>query len=71
VLTYRKAATLSLLFPPTGIPAMMHSLRAARLAREGEIESARHEGERARDWSWYSVGFGLSVYIVAFLAWLL
>ena len=71
MLTYRKAATLSLLFPPTGIPAMVHSVRAGRLAREGEIESARHEGERARDWSWYSVGFGLSVYIVAFLAWLL
>ncbi len=50
---------------------MVHSVRAARLAREGEIESARREGERARDWSWYAVGIGLSVYIVAFLAWLL
>jgi len=38
VLTYRKAATLALLFPPAGIPAMMHSVRAGRLAREGEIE---------------------------------
>jgi polar amino acid transport system permease protein len=71
VLTYRKAATLALLFPPAGIPSMVHSIRAARLAREGEIESARREGERARDWSWYAVGIGLSVYIVAFLAWLL
>ena len=50
---------------------MIHSVRASRLAREGEIESARREGERARDWSWYAVGIGLSVYIVAFLAWLL
>ena len=50
---------------------MVHSVRAARLAREGEIESARREGERARDWSWYAVGIGLSVYIVAFLVWLL
>jgi polar amino acid transport system permease protein len=71
VLTYRKAATLALLFPPAGIPSMMHSVRAARLARDGEIESARREGERARDWAWYSVGIGLTVYIVAFLAFLL
>jgi polar amino acid transport system permease protein len=71
VLTYRKAAILSLLFPPTGVPAVVHSLRAGRLAKEGEIESARGEGERARDWAWYSVGIGLSVYIVAFLVWLL
>jgi polar amino acid transport system permease protein len=71
VLTYRKAATASLLFPPAGVPAFVHSLRAARLAREGDVESARREGERARDWSWYAVGIGLSVYIVAFLVWLL
>jgi polar amino acid transport system permease protein len=71
VLTYRKAATIALLFPPAGVPAMVHSIRAARLAREGEIESARHEGEQARDWAWYSVGIGLSVYIVAFVMWLL
>jgi polar amino acid transport system permease protein len=71
VLTYRKAATLALLFPPAGIPSMVHSVRASRLAREGEIESARREGERARDWSWYAIGIGLSVYIVAFLVWLL
>jgi polar amino acid transport system permease protein len=71
VLTYRKAATIALLFPPTGIPSMIHSVRAGRLAREGDIESARREGERARDWSWYSVGIGLSVYIVAFVVWLL
>ena len=71
VLTYRKAAWLALLFPPTGVPSMMHSVRAARLARDGEIESARGEGERARDWAWYSVGIGLTVYIVAFLLFVL
>ena len=71
VLTYRKAATLALLFPPTGVPAMVHSVRAARLSREGEIESARREGERARDWAWYSVGVGLSVYVVLFIVYLL
>ena len=71
VLTYRKMATIALLFPPAGVPAMLHSMRAARLVREGEIESARHQGERARDWAWYSIGVGLSVYIVAFVVWLL
>jgi polar amino acid transport system permease protein len=71
VLTYRKAATVALLFPPAGVPAMVHSLRASRLAKEGEIESARQQGERARDWSWFAIGIGLSVYIVAFVAWLL
>jgi polar amino acid transport system permease protein len=60
-----------LLFPPAGVPAFMHSVRAGRLARDGEVESARREGERARDWSWYAVGIGLSVYIVAFVVWLL
>ena len=44
---------------------MIYSVRAARLAKQGEVEDARHEGERARDWAWYSVGIGLSVYIVA------
>jgi polar amino acid transport system permease protein len=71
VLTYRKAATVALLFPPAGVPAFIHSMRAARLAREGHVEAARHEGERARDWAWYAVGIGLSVYVVAFIAWLL
>ena len=71
VLTYRKAATAALLFPPAGVPAMVHSLRASRLASQGEIESARREGERARDWSWYAVGVGLTVYIVVFVVYLL
>jgi polar amino acid transport system permease protein len=71
VLTYRRAAVISLLFPPTGLPALVHSLRAGRLARAGEIEEARIEGERARDWAWYTVGIGLLVYIVAFIVWLL
>lgn len=71
VLTYRKAATVSLLFPPVGVPAFVHSVRAGRLARQGDIESARREGERARDWSWYAIGIGVSAYLLAFLAWLL
>ncbi|HRE01134.1 MAG TPA: ABC transporter permease subunit, partial [Ilumatobacteraceae bacterium] len=60
-----------LLFPPTGIPAVLHSLKARRLERQGEIEQARVSGERARDWAWYSVGVGLLVYVVAFLVYLL
>jgi len=71
VLTYRKAAVASLLFPPAGIPALLYSIRASRLAAQGEVESARIEGEKARDWSWYAVGYGLTVYLIAFMTWLL
>jgi len=44
------------------------SLRAGRLAKQGHIEEARIEGERARDWCWYSVGVGLAVYFACFIA---
>ena len=71
MLTYRKAALFAMLFPPAGVPALIHSVRAGKLAAAGETESARIEGERARDWSWYAVGVGLAVYVVAFLVWLL
>jgi polar amino acid transport system permease protein len=71
VLTYRKAAILSLFFPPAGIPALVHSLRAGKLAARGEIEPAREEGGKARDWSWYAVGIGLTVYVLAFLLFVL
>lgn len=71
VLTYRKAAIASLLFPFTGVLALHRSLRASKLAKQGEIESARIEGEKARDWIWYSVGIGLLVYIIAFFVYLL
>jgi polar amino acid transport system permease protein len=71
VLTYRKAATVALLFPPAGVPAMVFSVRAKRLADDGDIENARRQGERARDWAWYAVGIGLAIYTLAFLAWLL
>ncbi|MCU1391638.1 MAG: amino acid transporter rane protein family [Ilumatobacteraceae bacterium] len=71
VLTYRKAAVISLLFPPAGIPAMYHSLKAGRLAKAGEVEPAREAGGKARDWSWYAVGVGLTVYVIAFLLFIL
>jgi polar amino acid transport system permease protein len=71
VLTYRKAAILSLFFPPAGIPALVHSLRAGKLAARGEIEPAREEGGKARDWSWYAVGIGLTIYAAAFIVYLL
>jgi polar amino acid transport system permease protein len=67
VLTYRGASIAALLFPPTGIPALASSLRAGRLAKQGQIEQARLAGERARNWCWYSVGIGLAFYFVAFL----
>ena len=68
MLTYRKAAVVSLLFPPAGIPALYHSLKAGRLARDGEVEPAREEGGKAREWSWYAVGIGLTVYVLGFVA---
>jgi len=71
VLTYRAAAIVSLLFPPAGIPALYHSLKAGRLAREGQIEPAREEGGKARDWSWYALGIGLTVYVIAFIVYVL
>jgi polar amino acid transport system permease protein len=71
VLTYRKAAVASLFFPPAGIPALIHSVRAQRLAERGEVEPAREHGEKARDWAWYAVGIGLTAYALAFMVWLL
>src|SRR6188474_1638047 len=70
VLTYRPAAILSLLFPPTGVVALVHSLRASSLAAKGRTEEARVAGQKARDWAWISVGVGLTVYTIAFLLWL-
>jgi polar amino acid transport system permease protein len=43
-------------------------LRAGRLVKEERLEEARIEGERARDWCWYSIGIGLAVYFVLFIA---
>jgi polar amino acid transport system permease protein len=71
VLTYRRGAVASLAFPPTGVPALVCSLRAGRLAKSGEIEAARLAGERARHWIWYSAGIGSAFYAVAFLVFLL
>ncbi len=71
VLTYRGPAVAALLFPPAGIPAVVHSVRAGRLARRSRIEDARYQGEKARDWAWYAVGAGLTVYVLGFLIWLL
>jgi polar amino acid transport system permease protein len=70
VLTYRRFAIVALLFPPTGVPAVLSSLKASRLAKRGKTEEARITGERAREWAWYSIGVGLMVYVVAFLVYL-
>ncbi len=71
MLTYRKPALLALLFPPAGVPAMIHSLRAGRLAKARRVEEARIQGGKARDWAWIAVGVGLTCYVVVFLVWLL
>ncbi len=68
VLTYRRASIVSLLFPITGVIALVRSLEAGRLARVGRIEDARAAGEKARDWCWYTLGYGLLAYFVAFIA---
>jgi polar amino acid transport system permease protein len=71
VLTYRRFAVVSLLFPPFGILALTFSIRAGRLARQGSVEAARIKGERARDWAWYSIGYGLLVYFFGLVAYIL
>lgn len=71
-LTHRKSAVAAaVFFPPLGLVALVHSLRAGSLARAGEAEESRVSGERARDWAWYALGIGISVYAVGFMAWLL
>ena len=70
VLTFRAAAIAALVFPPTGVVALVHSLRASSLVRQQRLEDARVAGQRARDWAWISVGVGMSVYAIAFLGWL-
>ena len=67
VLTYRTASIISLLFPVTGIFAVAASFKASRLERAGDLETARESGERAREWCWYSLGYGLLVYFIAFM----
>lgn len=67
VLTYRVASILSLIFPFTGIPALVYSLKASKLHAAGEIEHARETGEKARTWCWYTLGWGLMVYFAGFM----
>ena len=67
VQTYRIASIVSLLFPFTGIPALVASVKAGRLRKEGKIEAARERGERAREWCWYSLGYGLLAYVIVFI----
>lgn len=70
VLTFRGASIASLLFPPTGVPALFFSLRAGRLAKEDRIEEARASGQKARDLAWISLGVGLSAYAIGLLVWI-
>lgn len=70
VLTYRFASIVALLFPVTGVPAVLASVKASRLHSQGRLEDAREQGERARDWCWYSLGYGLLTYFVAFIVFL-
>ena len=70
VITYRAASILALLFPFTGVPALLASIKASRLSKQGQLEIAREQGERARDWCWYSLGYGLLAYFLLFIVYL-
>jgi polar amino acid transport system permease protein len=70
VLTHRGAAIGSLIFPPTGIPAVIESIRASRLEKAGRIEEARIAGQKAKNLAWVSLGVGLAAYFVGFMVWL-
>jgi len=71
VITYRSASFAALLFPPCGVPALHYSRRATRLAKQDKIEEARVAGEKARDWCWYAVGYGLLAYFLLGVAYVL
>jgi polar amino acid transport system permease protein len=62
-------ATLAV--PFYGIRAFMTSLRAQRLAANGDLPSARVAVEDARDYIWVVVGIGMTALIGAFIAFLL
>jgi polar amino acid transport system permease protein len=64
-------ALVVLVVPFYGIWALVASLRAERLARQGEYHLARLAVEDARDRLWVVVGLGMSALVVAFLAFLL
>ncbi|MEI2706640.1 MAG: ABC transporter permease subunit [Ilumatobacteraceae bacterium] len=71
VRTHRRAAIGALLFPFTGVVALVHSLRAGRLAKRGAVDEARLAGSKAHEWAWISLGVGLFVYFLGFVGWLL
>src|SRR5215207_9056074 len=71
VITYRSASFAALLFPPCGVPALHYSRQATRLAKQDKIEQARVAGEKAREWCWYAVGYGLLAYFLLGVAYVL
>jgi len=61
------AIVATVVFPFTGVVALVHSLRSSRRTAAGDIEGGRLAGARARDWCWYSLGYGLFVYFIGFV----
>ena len=57
--------TLALLYPAG--QAVRHSRAALRLEHGGQIIDARIEGDRAKQWSSYTFGFGAAVAILALI----
>jgi polar amino acid transport system permease protein len=62
---------LTLAVPWYGIRALLVSLRAQRLAKQGEYYEARLDLETARERMWVVVGLGLSALVVAFVLFLM
>lgn len=60
-------AVLGLVVP--GVMAVVRSVEAGRLDAAGNKPDARLAAEKAKDWSWYVAGIGLTVLIAAFLLW--
>jgi polar amino acid transport system permease protein len=57
---------LSLIFPPTGVPALILALRGR--AAEGDRKAMLAYAAGSRTWAYYSFGIGMALIIVALLA---
>lgn len=52
---------------PLGIPAIVNSKRAFKLAAAGDYEGGLRAAQRARKWCWWSFGIGVGLYTLVLL----